>query len=106
MNDPEVRYRLEFLDGVLDQLRSWAAAASSYGMGPDFATILEELRTELTTNPTEWGDPAFGFATMKLVIYRRYGRILQVEYAVHETVAVVIIRSVFLTRDTLPYDLW
>ena len=106
MSLPEAKYRLEFLSGVLEQLRSWASTAAGYGMGPDFADVLEEFRVELTMNPTAWGDPAFNFSALKLVIYRRYGRILQVEYAVHETETVVIVRSVVLTRGTMPYDLW
>jgi hypothetical protein len=90
-----------YTDAVIAQLQTWAAVAAQIGWQNAYATALREMHDRLRTDPEAWGDPIKDYRAMRLTLYKRYGPILIVTYAVHIDGTPVFVQGVDLTPGTL-----
>lgn len=91
------RYAVGYSAAHLEQLRGWGELAKTTGHGASYLAAVREMRERLERDPRQWGDPLRPMAGMKVELFRRYGPVLMVFYAVHTERRVVIVQQIVLT---------
>jgi hypothetical protein len=88
---------------VREKLLAWAVVAVRIRVRDEFTAALAEMDDRLRTDPESWGDPLYDYRGLHLTVYRRYGPILLVNYAVHIDGTPVFVSDVQLRPGT-PLD--
>jgi len=91
------RYAVGYSAAHLEQLRGWGELAKKTGQGEGYLAAVREMRERLEHDPRGWGDPLRSLPAMKVGLFRKYGPVLMVFYAVHTERRVVIVQQIVLT---------
>lgn len=82
---------------VIAQIQAWGQVARAVGLRDEFLAAAHEMDDRLKHSPDTWGDPLRDLTGMIAKLYRRYGSVLMVFYAVHDIQRVVLVQHVVLT---------
>jgi len=96
-NNGSPQFDVSYPSLVLERLDRWADLARRVGLGQRLADAIREMRDRLPHDPRSWGDPIRDLRGMNAVLYRHYGPVLTVTYAVHNVRNVVFAHQVWLT---------
>ena len=91
------KYAVGYSAAHVEQLRVWGELAKSMGQGPSYLNAVREMRERLERDPRQWGDQLRSLPAMKVDLFRKYGPVLMVFYAVHTERRVVIVQQLVLT---------
>ncbi|HJZ55775.1 MAG TPA: hypothetical protein VKE74_12480 [Gemmataceae bacterium] len=94
---------VSYFPAVFTSLRALAAAAVRIGRRAEFIAAVREMEERLRTDPEAWGNPLKDYRGLRLTVYRRYGQVLIVTYAVHIDGSPVFVMNVEPTPGT-PLD--
>ncbi len=94
------RYTVGISAAIREQLRAWGELAARLNRLSDYLAAVREMSERLEHAPKTWGDPLRMLHGMKVNLYRRYGPVLMVYYAVHEERPVVLVQRVVLTPNS------
>ena len=92
MNGP--RYNVAFTGLASEQLKTAVRRAESYERLAEFASAIRSLLEQLVVNPTEIGEPMYRLQGMKMNVRRVALAPVYLEYGVHLTEPLVIVRRV------------
>ncbi len=92
MNGP--RYKVAFTGLASEQLKAAVRRAESYERLAEFASAIRSLLGQLVVNPTEIGEPMYRLHAMKMNLRRVALAPVYLEYGVHITEPLVIVRRV------------
>jgi hypothetical protein len=91
------RYTIGISVAIREQLKSWGELSTRLYRQSDYLAAVREMNDRLEHDPATWGDPLKSLHGMKANLFRRYGPILMVFYAVHDERLVVLVQRVVLT---------
>jgi hypothetical protein len=96
MASPKPPFRVSYLYGSFNSLTRSVKLAERPSISAEIRFLLRFIEHTLQHTPRTWGDPYFNLADMKAVLYRRSMLTdgLRVEYLVHNSQPVVIVRSI------------
>lgn len=97
-------YEVSYLAPVHAALERWKELAVRTGFRGAFADAIREMDERLHHEPRNWGDPLRDLRGMNATLYRRYGPVLIVSYAVHTVRNVVFVQQVWLTPGSPLWD--
>lgn len=87
-------YRVSQIDAAKQALKRHYLHAKSDGRGAAFVAAVEHIYNRLRSAPHDFGEPKYRLHAMKMVTYLAIHHPLVVEFGIHETEPVVVIRSV------------
>lgn len=90
-------FTVSYPAAVLAQIQSLGQVARTVGLRDEFLAAVREMDDHLKHSPDTWGDPIRDLTGMVAKLYHRYGPVLMVFYAVHDTQRVVLVQRVVLT---------
>ena len=90
----EGHYQIEFTGLAKEQLKSIVRRAVKTDRPARFAAAMRHLLEQLALNPTEIGEPICRLASMKMHIRRVALAPIYLEYGIHFTKPLVIVRRV------------
>ena len=89
-----MRYKVAFTGLASEQLKAAVRRAESYDRPAEFASAMRRLLEQLAVNPTEIGEPMYRLYSMKMDVRRVALAPIYLEYGVHSTAPLVIVRRV------------
>jgi len=92
MNGP--RYKVAFTGLASEQLKAVVRRAESYDKPALFADAIRLLLEQLVSKPNEVGEPMYRLQSMKMDVRRVALAPVYLEYGVHRTEPLVIVRRV------------
>ena len=87
-------FRVEHSRALLASVKELRQLAIDRGLSDDFDRALSLVVDKLQTAPLDWGDPSYGLAHLRMVVYQGLHAPLQVSYVVDADAKLVIIREV------------
>lgn len=90
----ERQYQIVFTGLAKEQLKSIVRRAAKTGRPAKFAAAMRRLLVQLAVNPTEIGEPICRLASMKMHVRRVALAPIYLEYGVHFTEPLLIVRRV------------
>jgi hypothetical protein len=91
------KYAVGYSAAHLEQLGAWGELARKADQSDSYLAAVKEMRERLEHAPKRWGDPLRSLPAMKVDLFRKYGPVLMVFYAVHAERRVVIVQQIVLT---------
>jgi hypothetical protein len=92
-NGQPKNYRLTHLGPVKQALAEQYARAKIQGHGAVFIAALEHVYNRLRSNPHSLGEPKYPLHALQLVVYLGIHLPVVVEFGIHDTEPLVVIRS-------------
>ena len=93
-NGQPITYRVSQLGPVKDALRVHYERAKAEGIGKKYLAAVQQILQRLRQNPRGFGEPKFNLPAMHMVVHVAIQRPLIVAFGIHDTEALVIIRSI------------
>jgi len=93
-NGQPKRYRVTHLGPAKEALTRHYRRAKLQGKGSVFVAAVEHIYNRLRADPRGFGEPKYPIPGLQLVVHLGIHGPLVVEFAIHDTEPVVVIRSV------------
>ena len=93
-------YRLTHLGPVKQALADQYHRAKLKGNGAKFIAALEHIYNRLRSNPHSLGEPKYPLHALQLVVYLGIHLPVVVEFAIHETEPLVVIRRLMFLETS------
>src|SRR5688572_8905529 len=93
-NGQSKAYRVSQLHAAKQSLKRYYLRAKFDGKGAAFVAAVEHIYHRLRSAPHDFGEPKYTLHDMKMVMHLAIHHPLVVEFGIHETEPVVVIRSV------------
>jgi hypothetical protein len=93
MSDPTEEYSVSVIHEVRLKMAVLQRRALLFGVRDRVYAALDEIDRQLRTNPKEWGEPSWTFHGMGMTNHVGFRDRIRVNYSVHATAKVVIVRD-------------
>lgn len=87
-------FSVSVTDPVRLQFSLLQRRAMLFGVRDRVLLALDEIDRQLRTNPREWGEPSSTLRAMRMVLHTGFCDRIRVDYGVHETQPVVVVRNI------------
>lgn len=93
MADP-IRYTVSLTYAAQLQYALLQRRAAIFGVAERVLACLREIDRQLKSNPREWGEPSSILRGMRMILHTGFFDRIRVDYGVHDTQPVVVVRNI------------